>query len=168
MEVVGDNNLIKRNDIGEKGKANGGDGLRVDGAGNNLQENDAFANGGDGIHVSGGIDTNPNVLKKNRAGDRGKGNGGNGVWVDGAGDGKNGKVEIEENKAKSNVQTGIKVTGTGHQLKKNESGGSSSADKNGLCAFEVVAGNFNATGNKRNNVTISGSNGSAFPTGCLN
>ena len=166
VDVTGNSNQILKVDAGDIGKGNGGDGIHVSGYGNVLQENDAFVNGGDGIEV---IATSgaPNVLKKNVAGDRGKGNAGNGIVVSGNGNGTSNPIELEENTAKANTLMGIKVTGTGHQLKNNVSGGSGSGETNGSCEFNVVAGNFNATGNKANGTTISGSNGSAFPTGCI-
>jgi hypothetical protein len=108
----------------------------------------------------------PNVLKKNRNGDVGKGNGANGILLGGTGNGIGSPVELEENTTKSNGQNGIKITASGHQLKKNQSGGSASSEKNGSCAFSVVSGNFNSLGNTSNGVTIAGADGSPFPTGC--
>jgi hypothetical protein len=62
---------------------------------------------------------------------------------------------------------GIRVTGSGHQLKKNVSGGTSSGETNVGCEFLSVAGKMNATGNKANGTTIAGADGSAFPTTCV-
>jgi len=151
IEVRGSNNLIKRNDVGERDKGNRGEGLYVVGAGNSLEENDAFANGGNGIHVGGGTEASPNVLTKNRAGDKDKGNGGNGIWVEASdsGDGKNGKVEIVENTAKSNKGVGIKVDGTAHQLSKNV------CESNVGVEYYLAKGNFDSKGNKANGKSVS-------------
>jgi hypothetical protein len=168
VNVVGHSNTIDGMSIGDRGKGNGGDGLHVVGSANHLAENDAFANGGDGFDVSGGTVGSPNVLLKNTAGDRGKGNLGNGFLL-GAGDGGNGlpnPVELKENEAKSNALYGFLLYGAGHELEKNESGGSGD-EQNGSCEFDVASGNFNNAGNKYNGVTIPGSSGSPFPTGCF-
>lgn len=169
IDVAGKNNQIDANKIGEVGKGNAGDGIRVVGPGNTISENDIFANGGDGIDVSGCTAASANVVVKNDVGDRGKGNLGNGILVAGVGSGTSNPIEISENTVKGNKLVGIKVTGTGHQLKNNTSGGSgayaSGGEKNGEYAFSVVTGNFNATGNKANGTTVAGANNSAFPTG---
>ena len=110
-----------------------------------------------------------NVIYKNTAGERGKGNAGTGINVTGAGNGSGNPVEIELNTAKSNGGTGIRVAGTGHQLKGNASGGSGGfpgGDDNGKCELSVASGNFNATGNAANGVAVAGAAGSAFPTAC--
>ena len=171
IALAGDNNMIRKNDIGDDGKGNTGDGLRVAGSGNVIHENNVFANGGDGIDVSGGTSAKPNVLLKNDVGDRGKGNLGNGILVAGLGNGIPDPVELEQNTVKSNKLDGIKITGSGHELLKNESGGRGAypaGEQNGGCAYNVVAGNFNATGNKANDSSIAGADRSAFPTGCTN
>jgi hypothetical protein len=167
IEVTGNSNQLLKNNVGDIGKGNNRDGIHVTGAGNTLQENNVFANGGDGIEVSGGTSAMPNVLKKNRSGDVGKGNGGNGILLDGTGNGMGAPVELEENTTKSNARNGIRITGSGHQLKKNVSGGSSSSEKNGACPYSVAAGNFNSLGNTANGVAISGADGSPFPVTCL-
>jgi hypothetical protein len=117
--------------------------------------------------VSGGTSSKPNVLKKNNSGDVGKGNRANGILLGGTGNGIGSPVEVEENTTKSNGQNGIKITASGHQLKNNVSGGSSSNEDNGDCEFIIASGNFNATGNKSNGVTIAGADGSPFPVTCL-
>jgi hypothetical protein len=166
IHVIGDLNRVLRNDVGDRGKGNGGDGLHVSGGGNLVQENDAFANLGDGIEVSGGTGATPNVIKKNRMGSTGKGNGGNGLLVGGTGNGTPDPVEIEQNRAYSNGLNGISAVGSGHELKQNISGGSA-AQKNGRCEFDVAAGNFSAGGNKANGVAVGGKDGEPFPTGCI-
>jgi hypothetical protein len=167
IEVDGDNNQLLKNDAGDRNKGNGDDGIEVTGAGNLLSENDAFANTGDGIDAESTSAVNPNVLKKNHAGDRNKGNGENGIIVRGTGNGKPNPVEIDENTAKANGLAGIKVVGTGFELKKNQSGGSSDQD-NGDCEYDVVAGNFNAKDNKANGATVTpNTDGAPFPTGCI-
>jgi hypothetical protein len=60
---------------------------------------------------------------------------------------------------------GFLVTGTGHQLANNVSGGAGVLNNAG-CEFDVATGNVNATGNKSGGVLIPGLDGSAFPTGC--
>jgi hypothetical protein len=164
--VSGNTNQLLKNDVGDRTKGNGGDGIQVAGFGNTLTENRVFASGGDGIDVAGGTAASPNVLKKNVAGDRDKGNAGNGIALAGTGNNGSNPVELEENTAKANGLNGFLVTGSGHQLKKNTSGDSSASYTNGDCEYLVAAGNFNATGNKANGATIAGANGSPFPTTC--
>jgi hypothetical protein len=166
--VVGSHNLIKKNRVGDGNKGNAGNGLRVAGAGNIIEENDVFANGGNGIVVSGGTATSPNVLKKNDVGDVNKGNAGHGIFIhDDIGGGASDAAELEENRVKSNLRSGIQVAGSGHVLKNNRSGGSSSEDNAG-CEFDVEAGNFSATGNTTNDETVlPDAHGAPFPTGCL-
>jgi hypothetical protein len=169
VAVAGNANVLLKNLVGDSGKGNTGTGVRVTGYGNTLQENRVFANTGDGIAVAGGTSGKPNVLYKNAAGDRGKGNGGNGISVDSLGNGNSSPVEIELNTVKANRGIGIRVIGTGHQLKDNASGGTGGfpgGDDNGKCEFAVPSGNFNATGNKANGAAIAGASGSAFPTAC--
>ncbi len=167
VQVIGNTNQILKVDSGDSGKGNGGDGIHVEGSGNLIQETAVFANTGDGIDVVASTGS-PNILKKNVVGDRsGKGNGGNGISVAGPGNGTATPIEIEENTLKANGLTGILITGTGHQLKNNVSGGTGTGETNLGCEFSVAAGNFNATGNKANGTTVAGSNGSAFPTSCI-
>jgi hypothetical protein len=162
-----------KNKVGDKNKGNTGDGINVRGYGNVLSENDVFANGGDGIDVAGGTSAQPNVIKNNTVGDRGKGNLGNGIIVGNAADAGNGTtapVEIDSNTVRANKLTGIKVLTAAHQLANNVSGGTgtyaSGGQDNGLCEFSVVTGNFNATGNTANGTAIAGALNSAFPTTC--
>jgi hypothetical protein len=167
--VTGNSNQLVKNLAGDSGKGNRGDGIRLTGYGNTVQENRVFANSGDGINAAGGTSAKPNVIYKNTAGDRGKGNAGNGISVASAGNGNTNPVEIELNTVKSNGGNGIRVAGTGHQLKDNASGGSGGfpgGDDNGKCEFAVVSGNLNATGNKANGVAMGGTSGSAFPIAC--
>jgi hypothetical protein len=169
FEIIGDHNLLKQDRSGDRGDENGGDGIRVIGAGNVLQENQVFANGGHGIDISGGTAADPNVIRRNSVGDRGKGNAGHGIFVhDSAGNGLANPLEIEQNTTRSNGLHGMFIadTATGHELKGNVSGGSSDLDNRG-CEFLVAAGNWNATGNKANGITIPGRDGDPFPTGCL-
>jgi uncharacterized repeat protein (TIGR01451 family) len=148
ITVSGNSNLIKKNDVGDGGKGNLGDGIHVSGLGNTIDQNNVFANTGDGIDVSGGTAASPNVVKNNDVGDRGKGNGGNGILYAGAGNGTTspGPVEIENNTVKSNVLAGIKVTGTACQIKNNVSGGSGD-QTNGDCEYDLASGNIDAGGN---------------------
>lgn len=165
--VAGNANQILKVDAGDKNKGNGGDGVHVEGAGNLVSEVDAFANGGDGIEVVAAAGT-PNIVKKGVAGDKsGKGNAGNGILVSGPGNGTANPIELEQNTVKANGLVGIRITGSGHQLKNNVSGGTGSGETNVGCEFQAASGNVNATGNKANGVTVAGSNGSAFPTSCI-
>ena len=120
--------------------------------------------------MSGDTSTGPNLLLKNSVGDRGKGNGRNGIYIhDDSGNGKPDPVELDSNVLKSNGENGILITSAGHELKKNSSGGSGD-QVNGRCAFSVAAGNFNATGNSANGVGVSGGDGTPFPippAGCV-
>lgn len=159
IQVIGNNNTIIKCDAGDKGKGNKGNGVIVSGSGNLLQENDAFANTMNGIEVSGGTTSAPNRLLKNRAGDKGKGNLMHGIMVNGsdAGNGASNPIELEENTTKANKLDGIRVLGSGHQLKKNISGGSGSypsGEDNGDWEYYLGAGNINAGGNKTNNAII--------------
>ena len=81
VAVVGNNNMVSKNKVGDKDKGNTGDGINVRGYGNVIDQNDVFANGGDGIDVTGGTAAKPNVISNNNVGDRGKGNLGNGIVV---------------------------------------------------------------------------------------
>jgi hypothetical protein len=165
--VVGNSNQVLKVDAGDKLKGNGGDGVHVEGAGNLVSEVDAFANGGDGIEIVAAAGA-ANIVKKAVSGDKsGKGNTGNGVLVSGPGNGTASPIELEQNTVKGNGLVGIYLTGSGHQLKNNQSGGTGSGETNVGCEFLAVSGNVNATGNKANGVTVSGSNGSPFPTSCI-
>ena len=160
FNVVGDSNQLLKLDAGDRNKGNTADGIHVAGKGNTISENDAFANGGDGFDVAGGTAASPNVLKKNTAGDTGdKANLGNGFRVAGTGSGTSNPIELEENVAEGNSLVGFLVTGTGHELKKNE------GTNNGGFEFDVAAGNFNAEENEANGNTIAGNDGDPFPTG---
>jgi hypothetical protein len=86
--VSANTNQLVKNLVGDTGKGNKGDGIRLTGYGNTVQENRVFASTGDGINVAGGTSAKPNVIYKNTAGDRGKGNAGHGISVASAGNGK--------------------------------------------------------------------------------
>jgi hypothetical protein len=167
IRVTGNGSQLLKNRVGDKNKGNGGDGIHLAGSESQLQENLVYANAGDGIEVSGGTADSPNVLKRNKSGDKTKGNGGNGILVAGTGNGTANPIEIDENTVKSNGLVGVQVTGAGHQLKKNTSGGSASGETNIGCEYLAATGNFNATGNKANGTTVAGSNNSPFPTSCV-
>jgi parallel beta-helix repeat protein len=176
--VTGNGNTLEVNTIGDKGKGNGsliagvvvGDGIQVSGAGNLILENKSYANLGDGIEVSGGTVAAPNLLLKNIVGDRTKGNGRNGIFIhDDLGNGTPNPVELDSNTVRSNTLNGILIASgaTGHELKKNSSGGSGD-QRNGGCEFLVAEGNFNAKDNKVNGQTVTpNTDGAPFPTGCL-
>ncbi len=119
----------------------------------------------DWIHwITGGAITDVSACHTTR------GNGGHGIFVhDSSGNGLANPLEIEQNTTRSNGLHGIFIAGTatGHELKGNVSGGTGDLD-NGDCEFlSVAAGNWNATGNKANGITIPGRDGDPFPTGCL-
>jgi Right handed beta helix region len=156
-------NRIAINSMGDKDKGNGGDGIQVVGAQNLLmKENKIFANHGDGIEVRGGIaSVGPNLFIKNVIGDRGKGNTLNGIYIhDVSGNAIPNPVELDSNVVKSNGRNGILIDAgaTGHELKRNSSGGSGD-QANGRCAYFVVPGNFNATGNSANGKGVNGADG---------
>ncbi len=74
----------------------------------------------------------------------GTGNKGDGIRVDGS----NGPMS--ENVSKANTLVGIRVTGTGHELKKNKSGGTGNQN-NGSCQYVVGASNANGGSNTSSN-----------------
>ena len=94
------------------------------------------------------------MLKRNRAGEKGKGNAGDGFLIGGIGNGTVNPVEIIENQALANGRNGFNVTGTRQQLKNNQSGGASAGEDNGDCEYLIAAGNFNSGANKANNVGV--------------
>ena len=163
--LKGTGNRLAGNAVGERGRGNGGIGIHAEGAGNLIEENTVLGNGGHGIDVTGGVASRPVVVRKNRVGDRDRGNRGDGIVVVGTGNGSGGPVEIDENDVASNLGDGVRVTGTGHQLRDNISGGGGDLD-NGGCEFAVSSGNLDAGGNRINGVSVDGAGGS-FPTGCL-
>jgi hypothetical protein len=170
IQVTGDNSSLLKNLVGDRNNGNGGAGIVLQGVGNLVQENKVYANGADGINVTGGTAARPNVIRQNTAGDKLRGNAGNGIHVLGdVGNGAPNALEIEKNTVRANALNGILIAAgaTGHELKGNISGDTSPELNNGECEFLVAAGNLNATGNKANGVTISGADGSAFPTTCI-
>jgi parallel beta-helix repeat protein len=163
--VKGTSNRLAGNAVGERDRGNGNTGIHAEGSGHLIEENTVLGNGGHGIEVTGGDASRPIVLRKNQVGDRDRGNGGDGIVVAGAGNGGGGPVEIDENDVAGNQGAGVRVTGSGHQLRDNVSGGVGDLD-NGGCEFAVIAGNLDAGGNRVNGMPVDGSGGS-FPTGCL-
>src|SRR5205085_1134658 len=105
-------------------------------------------------------------LKLNVAGGSNRGNQGTGIVLGGTGNGNASPVELEANTAQSNASGGITVTGTGHQLKDNVSGGFLNLDNTG-CNYNVASGNFNATGNKAKFFVVPGASGAPFPAVCI-
>ncbi len=164
--LKGTGNRLAGNAVGERGRGNGDTGIHAEGGGNLIEENRVLANGGQGIEVSGGDAGRPVVLRKNRVGDRDGGNAGHGIVVAGAGNGGNGPVEIDENTVAGNLGDGVRVTGPGHQLRDNASGGAGDLDNAG-CEFEVSAGNLDAGGHRVNDIPVDRGSGDSFPTGCL-
>jgi hypothetical protein len=165
IEVTGNGNRIVNNTVGDAGVGNGGDGINLFGTGNFIGANFVFQNNGDGINVSGGTAAGPNTIKGNISGSAQRGNGGSGIVLGGTGNGGTTPIELEANTTQGNSVDGIRITGTGHQLKGNVSGGMS-AKNNAGCEFNVAAGNINAGGNRSGSRVISGAVGSPFPTGC--
>jgi hypothetical protein len=166
ITVTGNRNTIVNSTSGGQGVGNGGAGINVNGAGNLMNGNAAFGNSGDGFNIGGGTAASPNVLKGNVAGGTYRGNGANGFVVSGIGSGASLPIELEANTAQSNHFDGFKVTGSGHQLKGNVSGGSGGL-MNTACQYEVSPGNIKGGGNTSNSVAVPGVNGSAFPLGCF-
>jgi len=164
--LKGSGNRAAGNAVGERGRGNGGAGIHADGARHLIEENTVLANGGNGIEVTGGVASRPVVVRKNRVGDRDRGNAGHGIVVAGAGNGVGSPVEIDENDVAGNQGDGVLVTGSGHQLRDNASGGAGDLD-NGGCEFAVSTGNFDAGGNRVNGIPVDGGSGGSFPTGCL-
>jgi hypothetical protein len=165
IKVIGSNNAIVGNTAGNEGLGNGSSGISVSGTGNLIDSNGAFANFGNGIAVGGGTASKPNIVRNNVAGGPGRGNAGSGIALSGTGQGMAGIPDVVGNTTRSNV-IGMKVTGTGHQLKGNASGGGTTS-ANVACQYQVSPGSFNATGNTRNSSAVSGSGGSQFPIGCF-
>jgi parallel beta-helix repeat protein len=163
--LKGTRNRLLGNAVGDRGRGNGGAGIRADGAGNVLEENTVLGNGGHGIEVTGGLAGRPVVLRRNQVGDRDRGNGGHGIVVTGTGNGAGDPVELDENDVAGNLGDGVRVTGAGHQLRDNRSGGAGDLD-NGGCEFGVGPGNIDAGGNRANDVPLDGGSGGAFPDGC--
>src|SRR5262249_3589982 len=117
--------------------------------------------------VSGGAAGSPNVVRGNVAGAPSfLGNKGNGIALDGTGNGPSSPVEIDGNTAQANAHDGFKITGTANKLRNNVGGGAASSSNNKGCQFDVAAGNLNFTGNTSSGAGIPGASGSPFPTGC--
>jgi hypothetical protein len=161
IRVIGDRNRVIDNLAGSAFSGNGGDGVNVTGAGNVLRGNEAYANGGDGFDVSGGTAAAPNILRRNRAGAPYRSNMGHGIRLGGTGGGPSEPVEVQANRTSANGLAGIKVTGSGHELRDNAS------DGNTGCEYAVAPGNLNATGNLAGAFTVAGADGSPFPIGCI-
>jgi hypothetical protein len=165
MRVTGDRNKVLASTAGGQLAGNAGDGVNVRGQGNLVRGNAAYGNAGDGIDVGGGTAAAPNLLKKNKAGAPQLGNGAHGILLGGTGSGPSNPVEVDGNQAHGNTRAGIKITGTGHELRDNASGGPGAL--NAGCEYEVAAGNINATGNKAGSSGVAGADGSPFPAGCI-
>ena len=161
ISVGGNGNTIANGTAADNGAA----GIQVAGTGNLITGNNASSNILDGIGVSGGTAVSPNVVSNNVGGTAGLGNGGAGISLTGTGSGASGGVDIKGNSTRGNASDGIQVTGSGHKLKNNSSGGSGS-DRNYVCQYRVASGNINVSGNTIGSVPIPGANGSPFP-GCL-
>ena len=164
--LKGTSNRLAGNTVGERDRGNGNTGIHAEGSGHLIEENTVLGNGGHGIEVTGGDASGPVVIRNNRVGDRDRGNGGHGIVVAGTGNGVAGPVEIDENDVAGNLGDGVRVTGSGHQLRDNASGGVGDL-ANGGCEFAVSAGNFDAGGNRVNGVAVDGGSGGGFPIGCL-
>ena len=164
--LKGTSNRLAGNAVGERDRGNGNTGIHAEGSGHLIEENTVLGNGGHGIEVTDGDASRPIVLRRNQVGDRDSGNGGHGIVVAGAGNGVGGPVEIDENDVAGNLGDGVRVTGPGHQLRDNASGGDGDLD-NGGCEFAVSAGNLDAGGNRVNGIPVDGGSGGGFPTGCL-
>jgi hypothetical protein len=166
IQVTGHHNTVNKSIGGDQGAGNGAAGINVSGVGNMIKANGAYANYGNGITVGGGTAGAPNIVRNNVAGGPQRGNARVGIAIGGPGAGASGAVDISGNTAQSNALSGISVTGTGHRLKDNDSGGAGST-VNVACQYRVVPKNFNAIGNTKNLAPIAGADGSAFPNGCF-
>ncbi len=164
IHVVGDDNLIARSTAESNGDGDEA-GVRVAGTGNLIRASKAFSNRGSGFHVSGGTVAAPNLLKGNTAGASNRGNLRHGIELQGAGPGAAGPVDVLRNRTEGNSIDGLRITGTGHRLKDNSSGGG--AASNFICQYRVDAGNLNATGNTVGATLIPGANGTPFPASCF-
>jgi SdrD B-like domain/Right handed beta helix region len=123
-------------------RGSAGDGFKVE-AGASLtvlSENKAYSNGLNGYLILGSDTT----MSRNIAGDTGTGNAADGIRVDGS----NGPMS--ENVSKANSRAGIRVTGTGHKLAKNRSGGTGNQE-NGSCQYVVGVSNVNGGSNTSSN-----------------
>src|SRR5207237_10815069 len=122
-------------------------------------ENKAYLNALNGFFVLGSNTT----LSKDIAGDIGAGNSGDGFRIDGS----NGPMS--ENTSRSNSLVGIRVTGTGHKLTKNKSGGTTSQN-HGSCQYVVGPSNVNGGTNTSSvNATFNftAAAGANFPAACV-
>jgi parallel beta-helix repeat protein len=164
--LKGTGNRVAGNAVGGRGRGNGGTGIHAEGSRHLIEENTVLGNGGHGIEITGGVASGPVVVRKNRVGDRDRGNAGHGIVVAGAGNGAGSPVELDENDVAGNRGDGVRVTGSGHQLRDNASGGAGDLD-NGGCEFAVSDGNLDAGGNRVNGIPVDGGSGGSFPTGCL-
>ncbi len=150
--VVGNSNELKLNDVGERAKGNGLDGVYVKGNSNQLISNDAFDNTGNGFTIVG----NTNTLTTNRAGDSGSGNGGDGFNISGIGN------TLDGNRSNANDLTGFNFSsaaGTGNKLKNNKSneGAQGSSKENGGCEYNFAEStSLDQGGNKKNNANFVG------------
>ena len=98
IQVTGNNSSLLKNLVGDRNNGNGGAGITLQGLGNLVQENQVHANGADGINIMGGTAARPNVIRLNAAGDKSRGNAGNGIHVLGdVGNGAPNALEIEKN-----------------------------------------------------------------------
>jgi hypothetical protein len=128
---------------------NTGAGIYVQGNGNTVDSSDVFGNGGNGVTVVGGS----NKVLKVDAGDRGKGNGGDGVNVSNAGVAGPGNT-IQEVDAYANGGNGIAVAGNGNKLLKNNAG---DAKKGNSLDGILLSGNTNTV--QENDAYANGRNG---------
>jgi hypothetical protein len=150
--VTGPGNTIHRGAAGDKGKGNGGDGVRLaGGSGSTVRETTAYANGRHGISANG----TGHYLLKNQAGDAGKGNGDDGLHVEGSG------VLVQENRARHNRGDGIDVSGGSagapNRLRGNQSntGNSGGASENTGAEYRLLGSVNNAGGgNKADGVVV--------------
>jgi len=104
-----------------------------------VSENKLYSNVLNGIRVT----ASSTQVLKNLAGDKGKGNGLDGILVSGN------SGPLTENTARSNGKNGIEVTGIGHNLSKNTAGGDAQ-QANTACQFVIGASNLDGGSNKAN------------------
>lgn len=158
VRVVGDDNRVHN----APSIAENTVGVLLEGSDNLLTDCEIVDNTTVGVQVTG----DRNQLHGNDVGTPGHGNGGDGIFVTGAGDGPEGARELYENVVEENAGVGIRVTGAGHDLQGNQSGDREGGTGDNLgCEYEVVEGNYDGGDNRANSERVG--TGGAFPTGCL-
>ena len=152
LSVVGDFNDVSKNNVGDSGKGNTGVGINVKGKGNTVDQNNVFANTGDGIATQGSASgttmvgvppapmSNQNQITSNTIGDKGKGNGGDGLSAGVAADAGN---IIHDNTIFANSKIGMNLAGSSGQIYGNSVG---ERDKGNGTGGITLSGSSNVVG----------------------